>query len=161
MRKLKIYLDTSIISFLFAEDSPDFRKITEAFFKVHAPRYELYISDVVRLELSKAPDAAHRRKLLGTLDAYPIKTLPMDRREEVTRLAERYIARRAIPRGKIEDALHVAFAIVYELDVLLSWNFKHLANLKKETRLMAVSVEAGYHHGLRLISPLGVEDEAD
>ena len=161
MRKLKIYLDTSIVSFLFAEDSPDFRAITEAFFRVHAARYDLYISDVVRLEISRDPEPGHRQKLQAVLVAYPIRDLPMDRREEVTQLAQLYIARGAIPKTKIEDALHVAFAVVYNMDVLLSWNFKHLANINKEARLMAVSVEAGYRHAVRLVSPLEVEDETD
>ena len=87
MRKLKIYLDTSIINFLFAEDSPDFRNLTEAFFRTHAPRYDLYISDVVRLEISKDPDPIHRRQLLAVLETNPVRDLPMDRREEVLQLA--------------------------------------------------------------------------
>ena len=161
MRKLKIYLDTSIISFLFAEDSPDFKRITEAFFRRHAPRYDLYISNVVRLEISKDPDPHHREKLQGALAAYPIKDLPMDRRDEVTQLAELYLAHGAIPKAKLEDALHVALAVVYDMDVLLSWNFKHLANIHKEARLMAVSMAAGYRHTVRLTSPLEVEDEMD
>ena len=33
MKKLKIYLDTSVINFLFADDVPEFRKITEDFFE--------------------------------------------------------------------------------------------------------------------------------
>jgi predicted nucleic acid-binding protein len=161
MHKLKIYLDTSIISFLFADDSPDFRNVTESFFRFHAPRYELFISDVVRLEINKDPDLEHRQKLLGVLQSYPIQDLSMERREEVMLLAQLYIARGAIPKAKIEDALHVAFAVVYDMDVLLSWNFKHLANINKEARLVAVSMDAGYRHALRLTSPLEVVDETD
>ena len=161
MRKLKIYLDTSIISFLFAEDYPDFRAITEAFFHVHASHYDLYISDVVKLEISRDPDPVHRQKLRAVLEAHRVQNLPMDRREEVTQLAQMYIARGAIPRTKMEDALHVAFAVVYNMDVLLSWNFKHLANINKEARLMAVSMDAGYRHAVRLTSPLEVEYEVE
>lgn len=161
MRKLRIYLDTTIINFLFADDAPDFRKVTETFFAKHATRYDLYVSDVVRLEISKDPDPAHRRKLLDVLESQPILVLPMDRRTEVEQLARLYVARGVIPPGKMEDALHVGFAVVYEMDILLSWNFRHLANVNKEARLMAVSVEAGYRHTVRLTSPMEVEDETD
>jgi predicted nucleic acid-binding protein len=161
MRRLRIYLDTSVINFLFANDAPDFRKVTEAFFAKHASRYDLYVSDVVRLEISKDPAPIHRQKLLGVLESHPIRVLPMDRRTEVEQLARLYLARGVIPPAKMEDALHVAFAVVYEMDVLLSWNFKHLANVNTEARLMAVSVEAGYRHTVRLTSPMEVEDETD
>ena len=50
MNKLRIYLDTSIVNFLFAEDAPDFRRVTEDFFAVHAQKYELFASEVVVLE---------------------------------------------------------------------------------------------------------------
>ena len=71
------------------------------------------------------------------------------------------MTRGVTPPAKMEDALHVAFAVVHKMDILLSWNFKHLANINKETRLMAVSTEAGYRHTVRMASPLEVEDEAD
>jgi len=161
MRKLRIYLDTSVINFLFADDAPDFRKVTEDFFATHASRYDLYVSDVVRLEISKAQDPIHRQRLLGVLEKHAIRVLPMDRRTEVEQLARLYLARGIMPPAKMEDALHVAFAVVYEMDVLLSWNFRHLANVNKEARLMAVSVEAGYRHTVRLTSPMEVEDEPD
>ena len=49
--------------------------------------------------------------------------------------------------------------IYLDMDVLLSWNFRHLANLNKEARFLAVNVEEGYRHPLRLVSPLEVLDE--
>ena len=42
MKKLRIYLDTSVINFLFAHDAPDFRKATIEFFEKHASKYEGY-----------------------------------------------------------------------------------------------------------------------
>jgi len=55
--------------------------------------------------------------------------------------------------------LHVAYATVFGIDVVLSWNFKHLANLRKEARFTAVNHEEGYWHSPRIVSPLEVEDE--
>lgn len=45
MKKLRIYLDTSVVNFLFAEDAPDFRRVTEDFFARHAQKYELFASE--------------------------------------------------------------------------------------------------------------------
>jgi hypothetical protein len=46
-------------------------------------------------------------------------------------LAHKYIAEGALPQNKLEDAVHAATATVFEMDALISWNLKHLSNLKK------------------------------
>ena len=79
---------------------------------------------------------------------------------EIERLADRYLAQGIIPATKREDALHVAHATVHGLDILLSWNFKHLANIHREGLIAAVNHQEGYRHALRLLSPLEVEDES-
>lgn len=56
MRKLKVYLDTSVVSFLFAEDSPDFRKATVEFFEHYSLRFDLFVSDVVPTEINRDPN---------------------------------------------------------------------------------------------------------
>jgi predicted nucleic acid-binding protein len=159
MKKLRIYLDTSVINFLFAADSPDFRKATVEFFEKHAAKYDLYASEVVLLEFSRDPDAQHRQKLLTALRSHPITLLPSEPIEEIENLADQYIAQRIIPATKREDALHVAHATVHQMDILLSWNFKHLANVRREALIVAFNRQEGYWHSLRLLSPLGVEDE--
>jgi len=158
MKKLRIYLDTSIVNFLFAGDAPDFRRVTEEFFALHAQKYALFASEVVILEILQDPNPQHRQKLLDVLRRYPITMLPSSL--EIERLADLYLAQGIIPAKKREDALHVAHATVHGLDILLSWNFKHLANVRREGLVAAVSQKAGYWHALRLLSPLEVEDEA-
>jgi predicted nucleic acid-binding protein len=157
MKKLRIYLDTSVVNFLFTEDAPDFRRVTEDFFAVHARKYELFASAVVILEILRDPNSQHRQKLLDALRRYPIVMLPSNL--EIERLADRYLAQGIIPATKREDALHVAHATVHGLDILLSWNFKHLANVRREGLIAALNQQEGYGHPLRLLSPLEVEDE--
>jgi predicted nucleic acid-binding protein len=161
MKKLRVYLDTSVINFLFADDAPDFRRITESFFRDYASRYKLFVSRVVLAEIEQAPDPRCRARLLAVLQEHPIAMLPVERAAEVERLAGAYLAAGVIPRAKPADALHVAYATVFEMDVLLSWNFKHLANVRRETRVLAVNLAEGYDHALRMVSPLEVEDEDD
>lgn len=159
MKKLLIYLDTSIPNFLFAEDAPDFRRVTEEFFARHAQTYELFTSEVLLVEISRDPDTEPRQRLLGVLQQYPIAILPTDRRQEVERMADLYLAHRVIPATKREDAFHVAYATAFGLDILLSWNFKHLANVRREQLIAEINRAAGYPRLLRLVSPLEVEDE--
>ncbi len=159
MTKLRIYLDTSVVNFLFADDSPDFQKATVEFFEKYASDYDLFISAIVPLEIEQTRDAVHRQKLLAVLQQYPISMLPDELMNEVEELADVYLAKGVIPASKREDALHVAYATVHEMDILLSWNFKHLANVRREGLIMAVNQTEGYCHPLRLLSPLQVEDE--
>jgi hypothetical protein len=57
--------------------------------------------------------------------------------------------------------MHVAYATVFEMDVLLSWNFKHLASLRREARFAVVNQAEGYGRSPRIVSPLEVEDEPE
>ena len=159
MKKLRIYLDTSVINFLFADDAPDFKKATVEFFQSYCNNYELFISDVVIMEIDKDPDAEHRQKLISVIKDHPITVLGNETAEELQLLAQKYIKKGAIPKSKPDDALHVAYATIHEMDILLSWNFKHLANVNKEIKIHAINSEEGYRYPLRLLSPLEVLDE--
>ena len=159
MKKLRVYLDTSVINFVFADDAPEFQRATVAFFEHHAQLCEMYVSDVVILEIDRTADPGHRRRLLSIITDHDINLLPNDEIEEIRQLACCYIEKKVIPEAKMEDALHVAYATVHEMDVLLSWNFKHLANVNKESKVAAVNMEEGYRYPLRLTSPLEVQYE--
>jgi predicted nucleic acid-binding protein len=159
MKKLQIYLDTSVVNFLFADDAPDFKKATVEFFDRYAAGYELFVSEIVLVEIRRTSDASHRQRLLDVLRHYPITMLTDVKDDEVEDLADRYLLEGVIPATKREDALHVAYATVHQMDILLSWNFKHLANVRRESLIVAANQAAGYRYPLRLLSPLEVEDE--
>ena len=127
MSKMRIYLDTSVINFLFAEDAPDFRKVTEDFFVNNAERHKLAISSVLVAEIEADPLESHRNLLKGVIKQYAISRLPDDRLDAIEALANAYLDKGAIPPKKYEDGLHVAYATVHSMDILLSWNFKHIA----------------------------------
>ncbi len=76
-------------------------------------------------------------------------------------LADAYLRHQVVPAKKRDDALHVAYATVFEMDVLLSWNFKHLANIRREARFTVVNQAEGWWHSPRVVSPLEVQDEED
>ena len=65
-------------------------------------------------------------------------------------MAQKYIDANIIPKHKFEDAQHVAFAVYYEFDILLSWNFKHLANFNKQMRINGLNLQNGISKSLNL-----------
>lgn len=154
MKKNKIYLDTSVISFLFADDSPDFENLTIDFFENYSNRFELYISEIVFLEINKNDNKELTDKMINAILKYNIKKL--DYNQEVENIAKNYLNNKIIPEKKIEDALHIAYATYYEIDILLSWNFKHLANINKEHKIIIENLKMGYNYPIRLLSPLEV-----
>ncbi len=154
MRKLKLYLETSVWNFYFADDAPEKKEITKEFFDlVFKGAYDIYISKVVVDEIIKAPE----KKKTGLLSLIE-KCSPQDIEvnEEVEILAERYIERGIVPAKKKEDAMHVGVATVAEMDVIVSWNYKHLANVKKEELFYMVNLEQGYKKLIEITTPMGV-----
>jgi hypothetical protein len=68
-------------------------------------------------------------------------------------MAKIYIRKGIIPVKMEDDALHIAVSAYYEMDILLSWNYKHLANVFKKKRIMAVNLEEGYGKLLEMTTP--------
>jgi predicted nucleic acid-binding protein len=156
MRKLKIYLDTSVINFLFAEDAPEKKEITKEFFEsfVAKERGMVYISDIVIEEIEKTKDTQKKKKLLDVVVKYKLEVFSLN--EEAIDLANKYLAKEILPKKKIEDARHIAIATINECDALVSWNYKHLVNITKERKIIAANLEEGYNYLLRLITPMEV-----
>jgi predicted nucleic acid-binding protein len=154
MKPLQLYAETSVWNFYFADDAPEKRDATIAFFDgLPASPYEVFISLVVSEEIAKA-EPTKRQRLLELLERFEPEVLEVT--EEVVELANQYRMHGAIPESKIEDSVHIACATVYELDAVISWNMKHIANLRRQERIQAVNVLNGYHKPLSLITPLEV-----
>ena len=155
MKKLKIYLDTSVINFLFADDSEEYKNITIDFFNNYLNEYEVYISEIVFLEINKTKDIDKKNKLLNAIKKYHIEIFDVIN-NEIELLANRYLETGVIPENKYEDALHIAFSTYYDFDILLSWNFRHLANIKKQAQINSINKIEGYYKELNLYNPMEV-----
>jgi hypothetical protein len=161
MKKLKIYLDTSIINFLYVDDSPEYRKATEIFFEnvIAENKIDTYISNIVIDEINKTEDKNQRDILLGTFEKYTnIRTLVAegDIMNDIAFLGENYIKNDIIPKKKVADSFHVAYSTIFQMDILLSWNFKHLANINKEQKIIILNKTLGYNYPFRMANPLEV-----
>jgi hypothetical protein len=69
---------------------------------------------------------------------------PLELSEEAAILAEGYISRGIFHRKYLGDALHVALASFHKIDYLVTWNFGHLANVRKQARIRVFNVSAGF-----------------
>jgi len=161
MNKLNVYLDTSILNFLTADDSPEYKKATKLFFEeiVLKDKINTYISNVVIDEINKTEKITRRKTLLETVDKYEnIRTLVAENetQDEIAFLAENYIKQKIIPQNKAADALHIAYSTLFQMDILLSWNFQHLANINKEKMVIILNKTLGYNYPFRMANPLEV-----
>jgi hypothetical protein len=144
MRKKSIYLETSVISYLTSLPPKDLvkaarQKHTMSWWITKRHDFELFISQSVMTEISEGdPQAAAKR-----LDF--IKGIPMvELLPESVDLAD-FLVRQVPFPGKAEiDALHIAIACVNEFDIILTWNFKHIANASLQIRLTSLVESKGF-----------------
>jgi len=158
MKIARLYLETSVWNFCFADDAPEKKEITLQFFaRVRQGVYRVYISDTVLEEIAQAPLVKRERLLAVIADISP-ELLEID--DDVLILARRYLREGILPMHKLEDAVHAAVATIHEVDALISWNLKHLANFRKMELINSINMWEGYLKKLELITPMEVaEDE--
>ncbi len=149
MIKQKFYLDTSVFNFLLTEDEPTKRKVTEELFKKLPDLGEIYISDIVSLEVLESSSPI-RERLIAVINKQEPTVLSID--EEIRELAEEYIRAGIIPAKYRDDALHIAVAVVNRLDVIVSWNFEHIVKLKTKREVNGLNLMLGYKE-IEIVSP--------
>ena len=157
---LSVYLDTSALNFLFADDAPEKKDITLDFFEnfLKPGIYRPFISDFVLQEINQASSLEKRRALQDAVRDYFVELLVLDNIDEIQTLATNYLHEAVVPPNKILDALHIACAVVHEMDYLVSWNYKHLANVNREKKVLAVNVANNYLKPIRIITPIELID---
>ncbi len=156
MIRPKIYLDTSVINFLFHDDAPEKKEATLDFFDnyVKTGVYETLISVFVTQEIRQTDNEQKRNLLLNAIELYQLEPIVISKMEEVESVANEILKEGILPPTKLLDALHIAVCVVHELDYLVSWNFKHLANINKERKVLALTYKMGYLRPVRIITPL-------
>lgn len=139
---MRIYIDTSVINGLYAEDAAWIKEVTQEFFKSAKKHHKLYISDIVADEIKRTSDVSKREKLLDVVKKY--SCIELTKTEGAEKLAHKYIDHKIIPRKYLADALHIAIASMHKIPVLASWNFKHI--VRHKTRIGINSVNEKYGH---------------
>jgi hypothetical protein len=141
---LKIYIETTIVSYLTARPSRDLiiaahQQITQEWWENRRADFDLYTSQFV-IQESSAGDAAMAQKRLDALDGITLLAVS----KEALDLARSLVEKGPIPEKAEVDALHIAIAANQGMDYLLTWNCKHIANAEMQTGIGKFCRAAGF-----------------
>lgn len=137
-RVAKIYLDTSVFGGYY---DTDFEEDTQILFeKIKLGQFQVVFSTTTEDELPGAPERV--QKLLPGIPE-TLKTR-IELTEEAVNLGDSYLAENVVGRTSRADCFHIAMATINEVDILVSWNFKHIVNVKRIRGCNAVNMKLGY-----------------
>ena len=137
--KQSLYLETSVVGAYLDNGEPFRRDLTIRWWEHEMSEYRATVSPLVTRELERLPEP-HRTAYLKLVA--PLEQLELT--DEATILAEGYLSRGIFHRKYIGDALHVAVASVHKIDYLVTWNFGHLANVRRQARIRLFNTAAGF-----------------
>lgn len=136
--KHRIYIDTSVVGGYFDEE---FEEPTKALFKrLEYKEIIFVVSDLLDLELLYAPQRV--KELLYKFSPAHFERINLT--EESLKLADSYITERVVGPTSLVDCRHIALATIHKVDVLASWNFRHIVNLDKIKSYNSVNLKLGY-----------------
>lgn len=134
----RIYIDTSIVGGYFDEE---FKEATIMLFqRLEKEEVRFVVSELLDIELIGAP--VYVRELLFKYPAEMFERVALT--IEAVKLADSYIEEKVVGKSSIEDCRHIAMATIYKVDVLASWNFKHIVNLDRIKGYNSVNLKLGY-----------------
>ena len=155
MKTPRVYVDTSVIGGCFDPEFAPWSLALMMDFKLGLLRP--VVSDIVRLEIAGAPLVV--RQQYEELLAQGAEEVPTS--EEAANLTAAYAAQQILPIKYVNDARHIALATVAEVDVLVSWYFRHIVHFDKIRLFNAVNLLTGYRpvaiHSPREVTVYGKE----
>lgn len=144
MSRKKVYLETSVISYLTARPSRDVLKLakqelTREWWHTSKRHFDLYVSPPVMDEIAEGdPEAASQR--LSAITDFPV----LEVNAEIITLYKHLLSARIVPSKAEADAFHIAIAAYHGMAYLLTWNFKHINNVAMKEKITAAVEKAGY-----------------
>lgn len=138
--KQSLYLETSVIGAYLDNGEPFRRDLTIRWWEHEMNDYRAVVSPLVTRELERIPQP-HQRSYLKLIA--PLEQVELT--DEVAILADGYISRGIFHRKYIADAIHVALASYHKIDYLVTWNFGHLANVRRQARIRLFNTAAGFY----------------
>ena len=142
MKKLKLYLDTSVISHLDAPDVPDKMGDTHKLWeRVKSGEFDVFLSEITVAEIDGC-QAPKKSTLFTYLDQVQYTLIETSGR--TLAIAQRFIDLGVLRPKSFDDCQHIAAAIVGGCDVIVSWNFKHIVNHKTMMGVKAITALEGF-----------------
>ncbi len=141
---LRIYIESTVPSYVVARPARDLlqaarQQLTRDWWDTERVKHDLFISQVVLDEIASGETEMARQRL--DLVA-PITSL--DLTDDANALTKDILRSGLLPSTADRDAAHIALATVHEMDILLSWNCRHIANAAIQARLRRLVEAAGY-----------------
>lgn len=152
MKKISLYLDTSVLNFALTDKSALalHKKATiDLLEEIKRSVYEAFVSEQVFIEINRA-SKEEIKALTGLINSLDLATLPIN--GEVEELADKYVSEKLIPVKYRGDALHIAIATVNNLNVIVSWNFEHMVKMKTRHGVNVINTILGYKP-IEILSP--------
>jgi hypothetical protein len=132
---MSLFLDTSVIGGYYDDV---FMQDTRLLFQnINDGKYIAFVSSYIIKELEPAPEKV--RNILKELDCKLIQVIP-----EYEALADEYIKENVVGETNREDCVHIATATINNIDILVSWNFKHIVNVQRIKGYNSVNIKNGY-----------------
>ena len=138
MKKLKIYVDTSVFGGCFDKEFETLSR--QLFSEIVSDKFRLVISETTFVELSNAPQNV--QDVLLNIPSEFIENVPLT--SEIETLRDAYITAGIVGTGSLKDAEHIAAASVSGVDLIVSWNFKHIVHFQKIRGYHSVNLALGY-----------------
>ncbi len=138
-----VYVETSIISYLVARPSSNLisaarQKITFDWWESERKKYNIFISELVLAECSHGDNEAVKLRM-GVAKKIPLLKIT----KACIELAKLFFTKASLPEKARDDALHIAVATHYQMDFLLTWNCRHLANAHFIRKVQNISYDEG------------------
>ena len=152
--KQRIYLDTSVIGGAFDEE---FNETTNLLFEmVDKKRFTIVISSLTLRELDLAPP--YIKDYFNKIERSNIELIGSSPESEL--LANCYISEKVVGQTSFDDCHHIAIATILKVDILVSWNFKHIVNVERIEGYNSINLKKGYKQ-LEIRSPREFEKYED
>lgn len=154
LRPKTVYIETSVWGMTAKGQNPALRTPTLEFLRrcAHGD-FIPHISSIVVDEIDEAPDVTQWEISKQLTDVRPQMLLVTT---EVELLADRFIEENVLPPRRRADGLHVACAVIHGLELVVSWNYRHIANQSKADAFRAVAVLSGWPTNFEIHTPFEV-----
>jgi predicted nucleic acid-binding protein len=138
--KEKLQLDTSVIVAYFDSRSTERQTVTREFFDRVAGDYQIFISNITIGEIEAISQEYLRGSMKDLIESFTIVTV----NDEIKKLALKYVTEGIFPERCFCDALHTAAATCSRIPYLVSWNFKHLVNVRTRRSVNCLNMAENY-----------------
>ena len=147
---MKLYIETTVPNFLFTEQAPESRRVTEVFFEwLKLSEHEVFSSQIVFEELDAATEDKRSEMLRAMSDLQPA-ILPVT--VEAAGLCQFYLDRGILPPRYYNDAIQIALCSCHQMDYLVTWNMRHMVNIHRQEKINRANLEFG-QPSIKIVTP--------